>query len=316
MTTGLFYHDRFLDHLTGKNHPEHPDRLRAILRGLEDDGLLGRLQRPEFAPVDIELVNRLHDPGYVQHCFDDCRNHAPFIDSPDSAVCPDSADIAQLAVGAVIRATDLVLAGDLQNAFCAVRPPGHHAEFDESMGFCLFGNIAIAADYLTHRHNLERVAIVDFDVHHGNGTQHLLQQRSDILFISIHQDPMTLFPGTGFGNEIGKGEGKGFTLNIPLFPGCGDDHFKQAFDTQIMPKLDEFMPQFLLVSAGFDAAIEDPLAQLHVTTEGFAWMSNQLADAADRHCDGKLVSVLEGGYDLDALSRGVNAHVTALLDRT
>ena len=314
MSTGLFYHERFLEHKTGRGHPERPDRLRAIMQGLDEAGLLGKLKRPHFVPAELSLIKRLHAPDYVEHCFRACRNHVPFIDTPDSAVCPDSAEIAQLAVGAVIQAAELVQVGELNNAFCAVRPPGHHAEMGESMGFCLFSNIALAADDLVRRYGHERVAIVDFDVHHGNGTQHLLEERSDILYVSLHQDPMTLFPGTGFGNETGKGAGKGYTLNIPLFPGCEDAHFEQAFEKQVIPKLDEFKPQFLLVSAGFDAAVEDHLAQLNVTTAGFEWMSRQLVDAAKRHCGGKLVSVLEGGYALDALSRGVNAHIQALLE--
>ncbi len=314
MATALIYDDRFLEHLTGQGHPERPDRLRAIMQGLSDAGLLDRLQRPAFRLADLNVIKRLHDPDYVEHCFRACRNHVPFIDTPDSAICEDSADIAQLAVGGVIQAAELVWVGEYDNAFCAVRPPGHHAEAGESMGFCLFGNIALAAEDLIRKFGLQRVAIVDFDVHHGNGTQHLLEERSDVLFISIHQDPMTLFPGTGFGNETGKCDGEGFTLNVPLMPGCGDDHYKQAFESQIIPKLDAFAPQFVLVSAGFDAAKQDPLAQMNVTTEGYAWMTRQLIDVAKRHCGGKLVSVLEGGYDLDALSQGVVAHVGALLD--
>jgi acetoin utilization deacetylase AcuC-like enzyme len=314
MTTALIYDERFLEHKTGRGHPERPDRLRAIMEGLETAGLLSKLSRPGFGKADLELIQRLHTPGYVQHCFEDCRNKLPFIDTPDSAVCPESADIAQLAVGGVVEAVDLVMAGKIDNAFCAVRPPGHHAETGLSMGFCLFSNIALAAEHLIHHHGLDRVAIVDFDVHHCNGTQHLLEYRPDILVVSLHQEPLTLFPNTGYINEYGKGEGKGYTLNVPFAPGCGDEQYMEAFDSMVMPKLDEFKPQFLLISAGFDAAIEDELAEIDLTTDCFDWMSRRLVDAAKRYCGGRLVSVLEGGYALDALSRGVVAHVNALLE--
>ncbi len=314
MTTALIYDDRFLNHKTGRGHPERPDRLRAIMEGLNVAGLMSKLRRPDFNPADLEIIHRLHEPSYVEHCFDECRRRAEFIDTPDSAVCPESANIAQLAVGGVIEAVDLVMAGKINNAFCAVRPPGHHAEAAESMGFCLFGNIAIAADYLIQHHGLDRVAIVDFDVHHSNGTQHMLEYRSDILVVSMHQEPLTLFPHTGYINETGKGEGKGFTLNCPFAPGCGDSEYMEVFDSLIVPKINEFKPQFLLVSAGFDAAVEDQLADMNLTTACFEWMSRRLVDLAKQHCQGKIVSVLEGGYALDALSRGVVAHVNTLLN--
>jgi len=314
MTTALIYDERFLDHKTGTGHPERPDRLRAVMQGLDAAGLLGRLQQPAFPPAERDYLEHLHKPDYVQRCSDDCRRGMPFIDTPDSAVCRDSAEIAQLAAGGVLEATKRVMVGEVCNAFCAVRPPGHHAEAGESMGFCLFGNVALAADYLTREHGLKRVAIVDFDVHHGNGTQHLLEHRSEVFFISLHQDPTTLFPGTGFANETGKGAGEGFTLNIPLAPGGGDNVYQAAFESRVLPRLAEYRPDFLLVSAGFDAAVEDPLGEMNVTTAGFEWMSHRLVEAADAHCAGRMVSVLEGGYDLGALSRGVAVHVSALLD--
>jgi len=314
MTTALFYDERFLEHKTGTGHPERPDRLRALIAGLKEAGLLDRLTRPAFAPADRDILERLHTPAYVQRCFEECRSGMPFIDSPDSAVCPESAQIAQLAVGGVLEAVRQVMAGKVDNAFCAVRPPGHHAEARESMGFCLFGNVALAADYLTREYGLERVAVVDFDVHHGNGTQHLLEDRRDVFFVSLHEDPLVQFPGTGYANEVGKGDGEGFTLNIPLKSGADDATYQRAFEAQVLPELAAYRPQFLLISAGFDAAEQDPLGGMNVTTQGFAWMSQQLVDVAEAHCGGRLVSVLEGGYDLDALSRGGVAHVLALLE--
>ncbi len=314
MTTGLIYDERFLDHDTGPGHPERPDRLRAIVEKLQTQGLWQRLHRLPFSPADLSVIERLHGPAYVHRCFEQCRQGDTFIDTPDSAICPESADIAQLAVGGVLAAVDAVMAGKVDNAFCAVRPPGHHAEADESMGFCLFGNVALAADHLTREHGLERIAIVDFDVHHGNGSQHLLEHRRDILFISLHQDPRTNYPGSGFAHEVGKGAGDGFTLNIPLAPGGGDDVYRHAFESQVLPRLTEYDPQFLMVSAGFDAAEADPLAGMCVSPEGFDWMTRQLIEAASEHCAGRVVSVLEGGYDLDALACSVAVHVSVLLE--
>ena len=221
--------------------------------------------------------------------------------------------IAALAAGGVLRATEAVVRGEVRNAFCAVRPPGHHAEADRSMGFCLFANAALAAEAAIADHGLERVAVVDFDVHHGNGTQHLLEHRPDVLFVSVHQHPDDCYPGTGYAREVGTGRGVGFTLNVPLPPGGGDAAYAAAFAEQIVPKLDAFAPQLVVVSAGFDAAAADPLAQMKVSTAGFAAMSGALLGVAERHADGRLVSVLEGGYDLAALSAGVGVHVGALL---
>ncbi len=314
MPTALIYDERFLEHKTGTGHPERPDRLRAMMRGLEDAGFLDRLTRPAFAPAERSYLQRLHQPEYVQRCFDQCRNNEPFIDTPDSAVCPASAETAQLAAGGVWEATRQVMAGEVDNAFCAVRPPGHHAEARESMGFCLFANVALAADYLTREVGLERVAIIDFDVHHGNGTQHLLEDRSDVFFISLHEDPAVQYPGTGYAHETGTGDGEGYTLNIPLASGSGDDAYQHAFKSQVLPRLQDYRPEFLLISAGFDAAVEDPLGGMNVTTEGFARMSQQLVEVAQDYCGGRLVSVLEGGYDLDALTRGVVAHIHELIE--
>jgi len=312
MTTGLVYDARFLEHDTGRGHPERPARLRAVTERLQNDGQWSLCRHLAFEPLSPEHLHELHKPDYVQRCFDRCQTGMPYIDSPDSVICPDSAAIAQYAAGAGVRAARAVAEGELDNAFCAVRPPGHHAEADRSMGFCLFNNIALAAQWLTAHGGFERVAIVDFDVHHGNGTQHLFEQRADVLFISLHQDPATLFPGTGFANERGQGPGKGYTLNLPLDPGSDDDAYRNTFETTVGPALDDFAPQCLLVSAGFDAAEADPLAQMRVSGEGFRWMSDWLLERARALCGGRLISTLEGGYDLDALAEGVSGHVAAL----
>ncbi|MEM1446998.1 MAG: histone deacetylase [Planctomycetota bacterium] len=314
MATGFIYDERFLDHDTGPGHPERPDRLRAIVAGLRSAGLWDRLEHLAFEVATPSRIERLHSPAYVHRAIETCASGMGYIDTPDSAVCEASADLAMLAVGGVMRATDAVMQGEIDNAFCAVRPPGHHAEMGRSMGFCLFGNVALAAESLIADHGLDRVAIVDFDVHHGNGTQHLLEDRADVLFVSVHEDPMHQYPGTGFAHETGRGAGSGFTLNVPLAPGSGDAAYRAVFNKQIIPKLDAFAPQFVLVSAGFDAATADPLGGMRVTTPGFVEMTEQLLAVAHRHAAGRLVSVLEGGYDLDALAAGVCGHIGALLE--
>lgn len=314
MATGFIYSDRFLEHDTGPMHPERPERLRAITDRLERGGLSSRLTRLEFSPADRRSIERLHDPSYVQRVFEHCRDGRPYIDSPDSVICETSAELAQLAVGGGIAAARAVMRGEIANAFCAVRPPGHHAERGRAMGFCLFNTIAITAEYLISEHQLDRVAIVDFDVHHGNGTQDLFESRSDVLFISIHEDPDHLYPGSGYAEERGSGEGEGFTLNLPMPPGSGDDEYDEVMRTHVLPAIEKDKPEFLLISAGFDAAAADPLAHMLVTSDGFERITQRLIDAAGTLCDGRVVSMLEGGYDLDALADGVERHVRVLMN--
>lgn len=312
MTTALIYDDRFLDHDTGPGHPERPDRLRAVKQHLQSAGLWERLTHLTFEPADMRWILANHDQAYVERLRDACNSGAAFIDAMDSAICAATFDIARLAAGGVLRAVDAVMTGEADNVFCAVRPPGHHAEQDRSMGFCMFNNVAIAARYAIEQYVLERVAIVDFDVHHGNGTQHSFEDRTDVLFISLHEDPQSLYPGTGFVHEAGTGQGAGFTLNMPFEPGADDDRYDTAFNEQVIPKLDAFAPQLVLISAGFDAAASDPLAHQQLTPDCFARMASALHDAADRHCNGKLVSTLEGGYDLNSLAACVAAHLKSL----
>ncbi|MEM9882318.1 MAG: histone deacetylase [Planctomycetota bacterium] len=314
MATGFVYHDRFLKHDTGPGHPERPDRLRAIVDGLRGDGSWDRLTHLDFDPAPASVLERLHSPGYVHRVFETCASGLSYVDTPDSAVCEDSAEIAALAVGGVLRAVEAVVRGEVGNAFCAVRPPGHHAEVGRSMGFCLFGNAALAADAAVRDHGLSRVAVVDFDVHHGNGTQHLLEDRADVLFASLHEDPNHQYPGTGFAHETGRGDGDGFTLNVVLPSGSGDNALLAAFNDAVAPRLDAFKPELLVFSAGFDAAADDPLGHLKVSPAGFNALASSLLDVAQRHAAGRVVSVLEGGYDLDALSAAVSGHVGMLLD--
>ncbi|WP_432799267.1 histone deacetylase family protein [Poriferisphaera sp. WC338] len=313
MRTGFVYDDRFLIHDTGPGHPERADRLLAIVEKFSQLHLDEQLVRLAFEAAPVERVLRLHDPAYVERVETACRMDKRFIDSDDSAICEQSYEIALLAVGGVLAAVDAVMAGEIHNAFCAVRPPGHHAEHDRSMGFCLFNNIALAADYLTDRYGLERVAIIDFDVHHGNGTQHLLEDRPDILVINLHEHPMSLYPGTGFAYEHGKDAGEGYTLNLPLQEGTCSAEYRQVFLQKAMPKLEAFEPEFILISAGFDASKDDPLAHLELTPSDFDWITRRLKQAAAIFCEGRIVSLLEGGYDLRSLAECAAVHVQALL---
>lgn len=314
MSTGLYQSFCFFDHNTGANHPERPARVRAIRDALDRSSLAGRMAALTFEPAPLSVIEAVHDSTYVRRVADACANGESFIDVPDSAISAESFNVARLAAGALIAAADAVMAGRVANAFCAVRPPGHHAERGRSMGFCLFNNAAIAAEHLIRRHRLERVAIVDFDVHHGNGTQHAFEHRRDVLFVSVHEDPRSLYPGTGFAHETGQGEGAGFTLNVPLPPGCGDEQYRRAFTEAVIPKLDQFAPRAVVISAGFDASRGDPLAHMEVTPEGFAWMTREIKEVAERHAGGRIISSLEGGYNLRALAEGVVAHVEVLLE--
>lgn len=311
--TGLVLDSRFRDHLTGPNHPERPERVVAIEAELMKRGLVERCQPVSATLIELGIVERIHAREYIDRVDLACSQGRSFIDVPDSAICPASFEIARMAAGAAINAVDRVMAGELTNAFCVIRPPGHHAERTRSMGFCLFNNIAIAAQYLVDKHGLSRVAIVDWDVHHGNATQHSFESDPRVLFISLHGQPGVTYPGTGYADEHGKGAGEGFTINIPMRPSSGDAEYRKAFDEQVTPALDNFRPEFLLISAGFDAHRDDPLGNQSLDTESFAWMTDALTGIAANHCHSRVVSLLEGGYDLNALANSAAIHVERLL---
>ncbi len=315
MPLGLIYDRRFLDHRDEEDvHPEHPLRLAVIMEVLEREGLLQQMVRLPFRQAKAEEIALVHDPIYVDLVRMASDEGMTSIGTEDTFLCPKSYDVAALAVGGLMAACDAAMTGKIQRAFCAVRPPGHHAETDRAMGFCLFNNVAIAAEHLIRSHGLTRVAIVDFDVHHGNGTQHIFQSRADVLSISIHERPGSIgFPGTGEETEVGMGPGRGFTLNVPLSHGAGDAEYQSAFDRKILPRLLEYRPQFILVSAGFDALAADTISHLRLEPESYGWMTQRLVDVADRHAGGRLVSTLEGGYHLDYLGRAAAHHVAALL---
>jgi len=301
----------FEAHDTGPGHPEMPERLARVRATLESAGLAARGRRVEPVEADEDVLTLVHDAAYVARVEESCTGGASVLDSMDTAICPVSARIARLAAGSVLELCRRVAEGELSRGFAAVRPPGHHAERDLAMGFCLFNNVAVAARVLQRRHGIGRVLIADWDVHHGNGTQHIFEDDPSVFYFSCHQFP--LYPGTGAASEQGRGQGLGTTLNRPLDPGSGDAEFVEALDAGLREAAESFKPDFVLVSAGFDAHRRDPLAQLEVSTEAFGEATRVVREIADRHARGRLVSVLEGGYDLDALSESVATHVAELL---
>jgi acetoin utilization deacetylase AcuC-like enzyme len=311
--TGIVWDERFLLHDTGPGHPERADRLRAIHAGLKDAGLLDRATIIGGEPVDLDWVREIHCDEYIARLKRACEMGKSIIDAPDSTICPQSFEIARVAVGGVLAAVDAVMRGAIANAFCPVRPPGHHAERDRSMGFCLFNNVAIAARYLQKRHGLKRILILDWDVHHGNGTQHTFDRDPSVFFCSIHQHPHYLYPGTGHAHETGQGEGVGTTLDLPMLPHATDRDAMTAYQESFLPAATAFAPEFVLVSTGYDGHRADPLASLDWTDQVFAWLTDQALLLADELCGGRFVSVLEGGYDLDVLARCAARHVELLM---
>jgi acetoin utilization deacetylase AcuC-like enzyme len=313
MTTLLLTHPCFLEHDTGPLHPERPDRMRAIDKALAHP-MFEPLERRE-APLreDAEdLIALAHSPRHVERVkrARPAEGHEPIHLDPDTVLSSKSWEPTLRAVGAGLAAVDAVLdrGSGVANAFAQVRPCGHHAERERAMGFCIFNNIAIAALYAHKHRGVERVAVIDFDVHHGNGTQDIFWNEKGLLFGSTHQMP--LYPGTGAPDETGVGN----IFNAPLRPGDGGDAFREAFRSRILPALDDFRPDLLLVSAGFDAHRDDPLANLRLVEADFAWATMELAEVADRYAEGRLVSMLEGGYNLTALARSVGVHVRGLME--
>jgi acetoin utilization deacetylase AcuC-like enzyme len=310
MSTGFIYDDRYLTHDTGPGHPERPERLGAIVTHLRNRGLLEKLQHLEPQPADAGWIEAVHPPAHRQRIQTLAANGGGYLDA-NTVVSSQSYDVAMRAAGGVAGACDMVARSDWRNAFCAVRPPGHHAERDRAMGFCLFNNVAIGARYLQSEPGIGKIAIVDWDVHHGNGTQHIFEDDPTVLYISLHQYP--LYPGTGLAAERGIGAGEGFTLNLPLPAGSGDREYRAAFD-RVLDRLDEFAPEFIMISAGFDAHRDDPLAGMNLDEESYRWMARDLLNAADRHCGGRLVAVLEGGYNMAALGRSAGVCIEEMLE--
>jgi len=308
VTTALITHPACLEHDTGPFHPESPDRLRAVLAALETEEFTALLR--ELAPeATIEQLTRVHPANYVEAILSiqpESGEQVPL--DGDTLMSEGTAQAALRAAGAAVMAVDAVMEGWARSAFAAVRPPGHHAEAQRPMGFCFFNNAAVAALHARVRWGVKRVAVVDFDVHHGNGTQDIFESDPDLFYASSHQSPC--YPGTGDASERGTANN---ILNVPLRPGDGSAAFRLAWGREIIPELDRFAPGLLIISAGFDGHKADPLAQLRLETADYGWITQELVRVAERHCGGRVVSVLEGGYDLHALAASAVAHVRALM---
>jgi acetoin utilization deacetylase AcuC-like enzyme len=312
--TGFLYDERYHLHKTGRYHPEVPERLSRVYQGIKEAGLLSNLVLIGASPAEMKWIELVHDRTYIQRFEAACKNGQSVFDSPDNQMCPQTYETALLAVGGILDVVDRLMAGELDNAFCAVRPPGHHAEINKAMGFCYFNNVAIAARYLQNRYGIIRIGIVDFDVHHGNGTQHIFEGDSTVFYYSIHEHPSFAYPGTGREFENGKDFGYGYTKNSPVLPGQGDVEYKQLLQKDLMPAFEVFKPEVILVSAGFDAHMDDDMSDVKLSTEAFSWIMQKIVEMARQHPKGRIISILEGGYSLKRLPELAANHVEILLN--
>jgi len=307
--TGWVYSDIYLKHRT-KMHPERKERLEAITARLVRNGLMNTLIPIDPYPAEVEQIAWIHSRQHIDFVQKSSAQGVTALD-PDTMICADSYEVALWAVGGVLAAIDALFSGKVDNAFAAVRPPGHHAEYNRAMGFCLFNNIAVGARYAQKKYNCQRILIIDWDVHHGNGTSHSFLDDPSVFYFSIHQYPH--YPGTGQADETGTGAGQSFNLNVPLSGGAGDKEYVEVFRQTLAPRAREFNPDLVLISAGFDAHEKDLLSSMNVTSEGFGKLTRIVCDIAAECCEGKIVSVLEGGYDLDALAQSVEIHIQELM---
>jgi len=310
--TGIVYGDIYLRHTMPAGHPERPERLTAIIKRLKQKDLYSQLFLIEPSQASLEWITTIHTKEYVQRVKESCEREAGYLDTADVPICKQSYEVALQAVGGVLAAVDMVMAGEIENAFCAVRPPGHHALKDKAMGFCIFNNIAIAARYIQKHYGLERILIVDWDVHHGNGTQALFYDNPTVLYFSVHQYPF--YPMTGSEQEKGEGAGLNYTINVPMPAGANDADYKKVFEDELVAAALSFEPDFVLISAGFDASEEDTIGGMEVTAQGFGELTRIVKRIAERCCEGRLVSVLEGGYNLQMLSQAAEAHIRVLME--
>lgn len=309
MRTALVYHPIYLKHDTGAHHPERASRLQSILRKLQKTALIDKLKLVEPDAGGVDDIALVHGRDYILSIKDVCTRGGGNLD-PDTRVSRDSYDVALFAAGGVIKAIDMVFGREVDNAFCMVRPPGHHARPLQAMGFCLFNNIAIGARYLQNKYNIKRILIIDWDVHHGNGTEEMFYGDPTVFYMSLHQYPH--YPRTGAREDIGAGAGKKYNLNIPMQAGSGDNEYIKVFQEVIVPQVKDFKPEFILISAGFDGHRDDPLSSINLTETGYSEMTKIIKEAAMHYCKNRIVSVLEGGYNLFSLANSVHVHLESL----
>ncbi len=312
MKTGFHYDPVYLQHDTGTGHPECSERLTATMHYLKDQPFFKHLQPVATRTADLQWIETIHDHNYIHRAKTTCDAGVPFLDSMDVSICKKSFNVALQAAGSAMELADQIISAKLNNGFALIRPPGHHAENTQALGFCLFNNVAILARYLQQQHGLDKVLILDWDVHHGNGTQHTFEDDPSVLYISTHQYPY--YPGTGAWFETGSGRGEGATLNCPMAAGSGDREYEAAFMEKILPKIDQFRPEIIIISAGFDAHVNDPLGNINLSTEFYGWMTQVLMEKADNYSAGRLISLLEGGYNLKMLPRCIAEHLKVLSD--
>ncbi len=312
--TGFVYDERYLEHTTFDGHPESHYRLLSIVEGLKDNGLMEKLLPIKAEPANQRWIEAVHNIRYIMRFEEACIMGLPDFDHQDNSICRDTYDIALLAAGGVLQAIDKVMEGEVDNAFCAVRPPGHHAETDKAMGFCYFNNVAVGARYLQKKWGIEKVGIIDFDVHHGNGTQQIFEKDDSVFYYSIHEHPSFAYPGTGREFETGVAEGDGYTLNTPILPGRGDMDYRKKLTTDMIPAFKKFGPEVMLLSAGFDAHSSDLMSGINLTTEGYKFISETIMNLVNKLSAGRVISVLEGGYNLEVLPQLVSDHIKMLVE--
>lgn len=311
--TGLVYDEIYLKHDTGSHHPEKAQRLIAIIEILKTAGIFDQLVKISPVSAERNILELCHAADYIDRFKTAVDDSLPFLDTPECPLSPYTFKAACYAAGGVIKGADNVMEGKVKNCFCAIRPPGHHAERSQAMGFCYFNNVAVAAKYLQNRYNIKRIAIIDWDVHHGNGTQHIFEQDPTVFYISFHQDPSSCYPGTGWAAETGIGKGKGYTLNFPMPPGAANKAYLDAME-HVEQTMAQFKPEFMLISAGFDAHMADPLAHIKLTRRGYEGLTQKTKKIAENHAKGRIVSVLEGGYNLKALEESLKIHMQVLME--
>ncbi len=311
--TGFLYDERYLKHNTGAYHPEVPERLSAILKGIGEADFFSSLTMIKATYADTKHIEFVHPEKYIKRFEKACQNKESVFDAPDNQMCSETYNVALLAVGGILNAADMVMSGEIENAFCAVRPPGHHAEIAQGMGFCYFNNVAIAARYIQQKWNIKKVGIIDFDVHHGNGTQHIFERDSSVFYYSIHEHPSFAYPGTGREFELGTGEGYGFTKNSPVLPGRKKIDYMELMRKDCFPEFEKFKPEVIIASSGFDAHEDDDMSGIQLSTKGFSWIIEQIVKMANKYSNGRLISVLEGGYCLARLPELARNHVEQMI---